>query len=77
MRPFTASTISGSASMVRASGVLAARAVVGDDDAVEAGVGGDHRVLPGQDALGQDLHLGVVAQPLEEVPGHARMTACW
>src|SRR5262249_29615185 len=71
MRPFTASTISGSASMVeRPESSL--RAVVGHDDRVDAVVGGDDGVLPGEDALDYDLHLGGVAQPLEEVPGHGR-----
>src|SRR5262249_62006762 len=32
----------------------------------------DDGVLPGEDALDYDLHLGGVAQPLEEVPGHGR-----
>src|SRR5262249_6018392 len=53
-----------------AAGILAARAVIGDDDAVEPGIGGEHRVLPGEDALGEDLHFGDVAELLEEVPGH-------
>src|SRR5262245_29175810 len=55
-----------------AAGILAARAVIGDDDRVDAVVGGEHGILPGQDALDDDLHLGDVAQALEEVPGHGR-----
>ena len=45
MRPFPASTISGSASRVdRPEPPL--RAVVGHDDGVDAVVGGEHGVLP-------------------------------
>src|SRR5262249_36544576 len=56
----------------RAAGVLAAGAVVRDDDGIDAVIGGDYRVFPGEDALNDDLHLGGVAQPLEEIPGHGR-----
>ena len=44
--------------------------MVRDDDRVHAGVGGEHGVLVRQHALEHDLHLGGVAQPLEEIPGH-------
>jgi len=45
----------------RAPAVLAARAVVGNDDPVHACVSGEHGVLVGEDALEYDLHLGRVA----------------
>ena len=56
----------------RAAGILAARTVIGNDDAVEAGVRRQHRVFPGKNSLGQDLHLRDVAQTLEEFPRHRR-----
>ena len=60
----------------RAPGVLAAPAMVRDDDPVDAGVGGEHRILVRQDALEHDLHLCRVAQPLEEIPGHGGRLVC-
>src|SRR5437879_6208139 len=55
-----------------AAAVLAARAVVGDDQAVEAVFHAQRRVLVRQDALDEDLHARDVAHPLEEIPGHVR-----
>src|SRR2546425_2146339 len=53
-----------------AAAVFAAPAVVGNDDPVEAVVGGELRILVGEQALDEDPHPGGIAQPLEEVPGH-------
>src|SRR5206468_5791434 len=47
-------------------------AVVGDDEAVDSVLDGELRVLGGEDALDDDLHLGRAAQPLDEVPAHVR-----
>src|SRR5207302_29428 len=55
-----------------AAAVLAARAVVGDDQAVEAVFHAQRRVLVRQDALDEDLHARDLAHPLEEIPGHVR-----
>src|SRR6516225_4658737 len=72
MRPFTASTISGSASMVeRPESSLRAPwldTMIASMPLSAAMTG----VLPGEDALDHDLHLGGVAQPLEELPRHGR-----
>ena len=54
----------------RASAVLAPGAVVRDDDAVQASLGGELRVLVREDPFDQELHVGRVAHPLDGVPGH-------
>src|SRR6266568_3696936 len=55
-----------------AAAVFASPAVVGDDEAVDAVLHAQLRVLGGEDALHDDLHLGRAAQPLDEVPAHVR-----
>jgi hypothetical protein len=50
-----------------------AAAVVGDDDAVDAGLGGFARVLDVEDALQHDPAWPVLAHPGQVLPGHARV----
>src|SRR5215510_5914515 len=47
-----------------------AAAVVRNDDSVIAVLGGELRILPGEDALEHHLHLGEVADALELFPRH-------
>src|SRR5262249_49907254 len=52
--------------------VLAATAVIGDDEAVDAVLDCELRILGGQYALEHDLHVRRVAQAAHEVPGQIR-----
>src|SRR5215510_184423 len=54
----------------RRSAVVAAPAMVRHDDAVDASLGRELGILPGDDALEHHLHLGLLAQTLDVVPAH-------
>ena len=58
--------------MVERPDFVGAAAVIRDDDRVDAGLGGDLGVFPGQDAFDDHFHLGQVAQPFDVVPAHGR-----
>ena len=44
--------------------------MVRNDDCIDTGIRREDGVLVRQNALDDDFHLGRVAQPLEEIPGH-------
>src|SRR5581483_17344 len=56
---------------------LDAAAMVRHDHAVDAGGGGDGRVLGGENALKHELDLDLVAQTLDALPGQAGAVRAW
>ena len=67
MRSPTASTISGNTAMVALT--PSSTAVVGDDDGIDPGIGGELCVFEGDNALEYELDLDRIAQALDHIPG--------